>query len=294
MRRFVSALVLLLSGRAGGEIVGIDLGTTYSCVGVYRDGVVEIIPNEFGHRVTPSVVAFTEEGTLIGDAARVQASLRPENTVYDAKRLIGRPFDDADVQSDAATFPFKVVNSGGKAAVQVTVGGEPKLFEAAEISAMVLQKMKQTAENFLGTPVTQAVVTVPAYFNDAQRQATKDAGTIAGLQVSRIINEPTAAAIAYGLDKKDDVQTVLVFDLGGGTLDVSILNIDSGILEVRILAPGPHFALAPCCTPPPLCSLSLSLFLSSISPAQHSARKRSAGIPRERHLSRPVQARVCS
>jgi len=235
--RASSALLLLLAAGAGGEIVGIDLGTTYSCVGVYREGGVEIIPNEFGHRVTPSVVAFTDDGTLTGDAARVQASLRPENTVYDAKRLIGRSFSDVDVQSDAATFPFKVVSSGGKAAVEVTVGGTAKVFEAAEISALVLQKMKQTAENFLGAPVTQAVVTVPAYFNDAQRQATKDAGTIAGLDVARIINEPTAAAIAYGLDKKDGVQTVLVFDLGGGTLDVSILNIDSGILEVRAVRP---------------------------------------------------------
>ncbi|KAG8463999.1 hypothetical protein KFE25_000167 [Diacronema lutheri] len=238
--RASSALLLLLAAGAGGEIVGIDLGTTYSCVGVYREGGVEIIPNEFGHRVTPSVVAFTDDGTLTGDAARVQASLRPENTVYDAKRLIGRSFSDVDVQSDAATFPFKVVSSGGKAAVEVTVGGTAKVFEAAEISALVLQKMKQTAENFLGAPVTQAVVTVPAYFNDAQRQATKDAGTIAGLDVARIINEPTAAAIAYGLDKKDGVQTVLVFDLGGGTLDVSILNIDSGILEVMSTAGDTH------------------------------------------------------
>jgi len=231
-RRLALLLAWVHAQAAAGEIVGIDLGTTYSCVGVYRNGAVEIIPNDLGNRVTPSVVAFTEDGTLVGEAARVQASLRPENTVYDAKRIIGRAFTDSDVQTDMQHLPFKVVDSSGKAAVQVVIGGTAKTLEAAEISAMVLQKMKQTAENFLGSKVTSAVVTVPAYFNDAQRQATKDAGTIAGLDVARIINEPTAAAIAYGLDSKEDVQTVLVFDLGGGTLDVSILGIDSGILEV--------------------------------------------------------------
>jgi heat shock protein 5 len=216
-----------------GVVIGIDLGTTYSCVGVYKDGRVEIIANDMGNRITPSYVAFTEEGErLIGDAAKNQLTSNPKNTVFDAKRLIGRQWSEKSVQSDKKFFPFEMIEQKSKPHVQVMVNGKKAVFSPEEISAMVLTKMKETAETYLGKKVTHAVVTVPAYFNDAQRAATKDAGTIAGLNVMRIINEPTAAAIAYGLDKKEGEKNILVFDLGGGTFDVSLLTIDGGVFEV--------------------------------------------------------------
>jgi len=218
-----------------GTVIGIDLGTTYSCVGVFKNGRVEIIPNDQGNRITPSYVAFTPDGErLIGDAAKNQLTSNPENTVFDAKRLIGREWSDSSVQHDAKFFPFKLIEKNKKPHISVKINpeGEMKAFAAEEISAMVLSKMKETAEAYLGKKVTHAVVTVPAYFNDAQRQATKDAGVIAGMTVMRIINEPTAAAIAYGLDKKEGEKNILVFDLGGGTFDVSLLTIDNGVFEV--------------------------------------------------------------
>lgn len=223
------------------KAVGIDLGTTYSCVAHFANDRVEIIANDQGNRTTPSYVAFTDTERLIGDAAKNQAAINPANTVFDAKRLIGRKFDDPEVVNDAKHFPFKIVNKDGKPNVQVEYKGETKVFSPEEISSMVLTKMKETAEAYLGTTVKDAVVTVPAYFNDSQRQATKDAGTIAGLNVLRIINEPTAAAIAYGLDKKGSAEhNVLIFDLGGGTFDVSLLTIEDGIFEVKATAGDTH------------------------------------------------------
>ena len=223
--------------------VGIDLGTTYSCVGIWQNDRVEIISNDQGNRTTPSYVAFTETERLIGDAAKNQVAMNPTNTVFDAKRLIGRRFSDQVVQDDMKHWPFKVVaREGDKPYIQVQYLGDTKTFAPEEISAMVLLKMKETAEAFLGKPVDSAVVTVPAYFNDSQRQATKDAGTIAGLNVKRIINEPTAAAIAYGLDKQKGggEKNVLIFDLGGGTFDVSLLTIEDGIFEVKATAGDTH------------------------------------------------------
>jgi len=226
-----------------GTVIGIDLGTTYSCVGVFKNGRVEIIANDMGNRITPSYVAFTSEGErLIGDSAKNQLTSNPENTVFDAKRLIGRDWGEKTVQHDIQFFPFKVIEKNGKPHVKVNTGGGTgeKVFAAEEISAMVLGKMKEVAEAYLGKTVTHAVVTVPAYFNDAQRQATKDAGAISGLTVMRIINEPTAAAIAYGIDKKDGEKNILVFDLGGGTFDVSLLTIDSGVFEVVATSGDTH------------------------------------------------------
>ena len=223
-------------------VIGIDLGTTYSCVGVWQNDRVEIIASDTGNRTVPSMVSFTDTERLIGDAAKSMAATYPNSTVFDAKRMIGREFNDANLQKDAKHFPFGTIDDGkGRPQILVETKEGQKKFYPEEISAMVLQKMKGIAESYLGFPVKDAVVTVPAYFNDAQRQATKDAGVIAGLNVIRIINEPTAAAIAYGLDKKTNgEQNVLIFDLGGGTFDVSLLTIDDGVFEVRATAGDTH------------------------------------------------------
>ncbi|XP_057772178.1 heat shock cognate 70 kDa protein-like [Salvia miltiorrhiza] len=231
-------------GKGQGPAIGIDLGTTYSCVAVWQHDRIEIIPNDQGNRTTPSYVAFTDSERLIGDAAKNQAKLSPTNIVFDAKRLIGRKFSDPMVQSDMTLWPFKVIaNPSDKPMIVVTNKGEEKQFSAEEISSMVLTKMKDIAETYLGSTVKNAVVTVPAYFNDSQRQATKDAGTIAGLNVMRIINEPTAAAIAYGLDKTAITfgeKNVLIFDLGGGTLDVCLMTIEWGAIEVKAITGDTH------------------------------------------------------
>ena len=221
-------------------VIGIDLGTTYSCVGVFKNQGVEIIPNELGSRITPSVVAFTDEERLVGEAAKNEGPINPERTIYDVKRLIGRRFEDKEVQHDAKYLPFKIVNKDGKPYIRTKFQGEDKNFSPEEISSMILQKMKSIAENHLGFEVKNAVVTVPAYFSDSQRQATKDAGAISGLNVLRIINEPTAAAMAYGLDKKGKESTILVYDLGGGTFDVSILSIEDGVFEVLSTSGDTH------------------------------------------------------
>jgi len=223
-----------------GTVIGIDLGTTYSCVGVFKKGRVEIIANDLGNRITPSYVAFTDEERLIGEAAKNQATINPTNTIFDVKRLIGRDFTDKEVQRDLKLLPYKVVSKAGKPNIEVQVKGKTKQFAPEEISAMVLGKMKEIAEAYLGREVKNAVVTVPAYFNDAQRQATKDAGTISGLNVQRILNEPTAAAIAYGFGDELEERNILVYDLGGGTFDVSILTIDGGVFEVLATSGDTH------------------------------------------------------
>ena len=223
-----------------GPVIGIDLGTTYSCVGIFKNGRVEIIPNELGNRITPSQVAFTDDEKLVGEAAKNQAAQNPLRTVYVVKRLVGRNFDDKEVQRDLKYLPYKVVSKGGKPYIKIETTHGEKQMSPEEISAMILIKMKEVAEAYLGKEVKYAVVTVPAYFNDAQRTATKDAGVIAGLEVLRIINEPTAAAIAYGMDKKSGEKTIVVFDLGGGTFDVSLLTIDNGVFEVVATAGDTH------------------------------------------------------
>lgn len=224
--------------------IGIDLGTTYSCVAIWQNNNAEIIANDQGNRTTPSYVAFTENERIIGNGAKNQAVQNYENTIFDAKRLIGRNFNDDTVQSDIQHFPYKVVSdSNGKPLIEVTYKNELKTFQPEEISSMILTKMKEIAESYVGGEVKDAVITVPAYFNDSQRQATKDAGVIAGLNVLRIINEPTAAAIAYGLEKKgssDKERNVLIYDLGGGTFDVTLLSIDDGIFEVKATAGDTH------------------------------------------------------
>ena len=223
------------------KAIGIDLGTTYSCVGVWQNDHVEIIANDQGNRTMPSYVSFNTDERLIGEAAKSVVANNPKNTVFDAKRLIGQNFNDEKVQSDMKHFSYNVINKDGKPFIEVDFKGETKVFAPEEISSMVLGKMKEIAEAFLGETVTDAVITVPAYFNDSQRQATKDAGTIAGLNVLRIINEPTAAAIAYGLDKKTSGEkNVIIYDLGGGTFDVSILTIEDSIFEVKATAGDTH------------------------------------------------------
>ena len=232
----------MTDSKASSKAIGIDLGTTYSCVGVWQNDRVEIIANDQGNRTTPSYVAFTDTERLIGDAAKNQVARNPANSIFDAKRLIGRKFNEPLVQKDIEHWPFKVeAGNDNKPVIVVKSKGEVKKFQPEEVSSMVLTKMKETAETYLGETVKNAVITVPAYFNDSQRQATKDAGAIAGLKVLRIVNEPTAAAIAYGLDKQNDGErNVLIFDLGGGTFDVSLLTLDGGFFEVKATAGDTH------------------------------------------------------
>lgn len=221
-----------MSSKKSNYAIGIDLGTTNSCVGIYRDGRVEIIANDQGNRTTPSFVSFTSEERLLGNPAKTLAASNAKNTVYDAKRLIGRNYNESHMKEEMKHFSYDIVDKNNKPIIEVEYKNERKQFTPEEISSMILYKMKEVAETFLGETVIDAVITVPAYFNDSQRQATKDAGVIAGLNVLRIINEPTAAAIAYGLDSKGS-KNVLIFDCGGGTHDISILNIDDGIFEVK-------------------------------------------------------------
>ncbi|SBT70952.1 heat shock protein 70, putative [Plasmodium malariae] len=232
-------LTSAIDSKIEGPVIGIDLGTTYSCVGVFKNGRVEILSNELGNRITPSYVSFIDGERKVGEAAKLEATLHPTQTVFDVKRLIGRKFDDQEVVKDRTLLPYDIVNNEGKPNIRVQIKDKSTTFAPEQISAMVLEKMKEIAQSFLGKPVKNAVVTVPAYFNDAQRQATKDAGTIAGLNIVRIINEPTAAALAYGLDKKEET-SILVYDLGGGTFDVSILVIDNGVFEVYATAGNTH------------------------------------------------------
>ena len=222
--------------------IGIDLGTTNSCVGIFQNNNVEIIANDQGHRTTPSYVAFTEYERIIGNGAKNQCAQNPTNTVFDAKRLIGRKFTDTIVQTDKTKLPYNLIKGPDNTPlIEVKYKGETKTFKSEEISSMVLVKMKETAESYLGTTITDAVITVPAYFNDSQRQATKDAGVIAGLNVLRIINEPTAAALAYGLEKKSKQErNVLIYDLGGGTFDVTLMTIEDGVFEVKATAGDTH------------------------------------------------------
>lgn len=233
--------------KINGPCIGIDLGTTYSCVAVWRNNRVDVCPNEQGNRITPSYVGFCKDGTrLVGDAAKNQASQNPSGTLFDVKRLIGRKFKDATVQKDKTLFPFGLSgDKQGKPLIELEgdiakAHSKKTKYTPEEVSGMVLRKMKEIAETYLGEEVKHAVVTVPAYFNDAQRQATKDAGTIAGLKIERVINEPTAAAIAYGLDKQDREENILVFDLGGGTFDVTLLSIDNGVFEVLATSGNTH------------------------------------------------------
>ena len=223
-------LALIPHTARAGKIIGIDLGTTYSCVAVVKNGEVEIVPDELGARTTPSWVAFTDKGRLIGQAAKNQIDSNPENTVYDTKRIIGLNYKK--VKNDLKFYSFNVVDKKGKPFIAVNYKNKKVKLAPEEVSAMVLTKMKEIAENYLGEEVSKAVITVPAYFNDAQRAATKAAGEIAGLEVARIVNEPTAAAMAYGLDKLDGTQSIVVYDLGGGTFDVSVLVVDHGVFEV--------------------------------------------------------------
>ena len=224
-----------------GKGIGIDLGSTYCCVAVWQNDHIEVIANDQGNRTTPSYVAFTERERLIGDAAKNKITINPRNTVFDVKRLIGRRFADSEVQADMRRWPFKVIDKGGKPVIAVEYKGEQATFTSEEILSMMLLKMRETAEAYLSCVCKYAVITVPACFNDSQRQATKDAGLIAGLNVLRVLNEATAAAIAYGFDKKTQGEkNVLIFDLGGGTFDVSLLTIEESVFEVKAVAGDTH------------------------------------------------------